>query len=168
MNDLEAVRALPAHFRRAVRRQFRPARPAAVPAGAPGSHRRPVRRCAATNCSPVTAATASMPAKNSCDACCRSRYAGRCSASWPGSIPQMDWAPRFLRARHTFHELSLDTAHGFFCQSVGGRRRDAGGAVLPASQARARRAISAADTIAHYFRRGAHRRCCWPRRNMST
>jgi asparagine synthase (glutamine-hydrolysing) len=28
--------------------------------------------------------------------------------------PQMDWAPRAFRARHTFEELSRDTAHGFF------------------------------------------------------
>jgi asparagine synthase (glutamine-hydrolysing) len=27
--------------------------------------------------------------------------------------PHMAWAPRFMRARNTFHELSLDTAHGF-------------------------------------------------------
>jgi len=28
--------------------------------------------------------------------------------------PQMDWAPRFLRARHTLRELSLDSTTGYF------------------------------------------------------
>jgi asparagine synthase (glutamine-hydrolysing) len=28
--------------------------------------------------------------------------------------PQLDWAPRYLRARHTFRELSLDTVTGYF------------------------------------------------------
>jgi asparagine synthase (glutamine-hydrolysing) len=28
--------------------------------------------------------------------------------------PNMDWAPRFLRARHTFRELSLDSSQGYF------------------------------------------------------
>jgi asparagine synthase (glutamine-hydrolysing) len=28
--------------------------------------------------------------------------------------PHMAWAPRLLRARHTFNELSLNTAQGFF------------------------------------------------------
>ena len=28
--------------------------------------------------------------------------------------PQMDWAPRFLRARHTLRELSLNSAMGYF------------------------------------------------------
>jgi len=28
--------------------------------------------------------------------------------------PQMDWAPRFMRARHTFRELSLNSAMGYF------------------------------------------------------
>jgi len=28
--------------------------------------------------------------------------------------PQLDWAPRFLRARHTLRELSLDSAMGYF------------------------------------------------------
>ena len=28
--------------------------------------------------------------------------------------PQLDWAPRFLRARQTFRELSCDTAEGYF------------------------------------------------------
>ncbi|HEX3485312.1 MAG TPA: asparagine synthase-related protein, partial [Micropepsaceae bacterium] len=30
------------------------------------------------------------------------------------AYPQMDWAPRALRARHTFQELSLDPAMGYF------------------------------------------------------
>jgi len=29
--------------------------------------------------------------------------------------PQLDWAPRFMRARHTLRELSLDSAMGYFC-----------------------------------------------------
>src|SRR4029079_7128928 len=28
--------------------------------------------------------------------------------------PQLDWAPRFLRARHTLRELSLNSAMGYF------------------------------------------------------
>ena len=31
-----------------------------------------------------------------------------------GVYPQLDWAPRFLRARHTLRELSLDSAMGYF------------------------------------------------------
>ena len=31
-----------------------------------------------------------------------------------GLYPQMDWAPRFLRARHTLRELSLGSAMGYF------------------------------------------------------
>jgi asparagine synthase (glutamine-hydrolysing) len=31
------------------------------------------------------------------------------------AYPQLDWAPRALRARHTFQELSLDPAMGYFC-----------------------------------------------------
>ncbi len=30
------------------------------------------------------------------------------------AYPQLDWAPRFLRARHTFQELGLDSAAGYF------------------------------------------------------
>jgi asparagine synthase (glutamine-hydrolysing) len=30
------------------------------------------------------------------------------------AYPQLDWAPRFLRLRHTFEELSLDGLHGYF------------------------------------------------------
>ena len=31
------------------------------------------------------------------------------------AYPQLDWAPQGLRARHTFQELSLDPAMGYFC-----------------------------------------------------
>jgi len=31
-----------------------------------------------------------------------------------GLYPQLDWAPRFLRARHTLRELSLDSTMGYF------------------------------------------------------
>lgn len=31
-----------------------------------------------------------------------------------GLYPQLDWAPRFLRARHTLRELSLDSGMGYF------------------------------------------------------
>jgi asparagine synthase (glutamine-hydrolysing) len=31
------------------------------------------------------------------------------------AYPQLDWAPQMLRARHTFQELSLDPAMGYFC-----------------------------------------------------
>ena len=67
-----------------------------------------------------------------------------------GLYPQMDWAPRFLRAWHTLRELSLDTAHGFFANlSVAG---DATRAALFSPRLRRElQGYSAADTIAHYF-----------------
>ena len=64
--------------------------------------------------------------------------------------PQMDWAPRFLRARHTFQELSLDTAHGFFSNlSVTDDRTR--GALFSARLKTDLQGYSSADTIAKYF-----------------
>ena len=67
-----------------------------------------------------------------------------------GIYPQMDWAPRFLRARQTFHELSLDTAHGFF-GNLSVANDAARSALFSPRLKRDLQGYSAADTIAHYF-----------------
>jgi asparagine synthase (glutamine-hydrolysing) len=64
--------------------------------------------------------------------------------------PQMDWAPRPLRARHTFRELSLDTAHGFFSNlSVADDAQRT--ALFSAQLKRELQGYNAADTIAYWF-----------------
>ncbi len=64
--------------------------------------------------------------------------------------PQMDWAPRFLRARHTFHELSLDTAHGFF-SNLSVADDSTRGVLFSARLKSELQGYSSADTIARYF-----------------
>ena len=36
------------------------------------------------------------------------------SSRWRLSIPKMDWAPRFLRAKSTFQSLAHDAVDGYF------------------------------------------------------
>ncbi len=67
-----------------------------------------------------------------------------------GVYPQMDWAPRFLRARHTFEELSLDTAHGFF-SNLSVADDAARNALFSARLKQDLQGYNSADTIAHYF-----------------
>jgi asparagine synthase (glutamine-hydrolysing) len=64
--------------------------------------------------------------------------------------PQMDWAPRALRARHTFQELSLDTAHGFFSNvSVADDAQRA--ALFSPALKQELQGYTSADLIAQYF-----------------
>ncbi|HVJ52754.1 MAG TPA: XrtA/PEP-CTERM system amidotransferase [Aliidongia sp.] len=68
------------------------------------------------------------------------------------AYPQMDWAPRFLRARHTFQELGLDSAEGYFANlSViddAGRDR-----LFSPSLRRELQGYRAADLIEHHMAR---------------
>jgi asparagine synthase (glutamine-hydrolysing) len=64
--------------------------------------------------------------------------------------PKMDWAPRFLRARQTFHELSLDTAHGFYC-NLSAADDVARNALFSPGLKSELQGYTTADTIAKYF-----------------
>ena len=62
----------------------------------------------------------------------------------------MDWAPRALRARQTFHELSLDTAQGFF-SNLSVADDAARAALFSVRLKKDLQGYTSADTIARYF-----------------
>jgi asparagine synthase (glutamine-hydrolysing) len=66
--------------------------------------------------------------------------------------PQLDWAPRFFRARQTFRELSCDTAEGYL-HNVSIMDDEARGRLFSPQLRRSRGGYHPVETIAHHMRK---------------
>ena len=110
---IDAARLQGAHLRRAVRRFLVGAHLQRLCAGAPardGRDFRRRRRRGVCRLSPLPLARAGRRRRGTC---CRRGCGGMPSGRWRSIYPKLDRAPRWLRAKHTLTELSLDSALGY-------------------------------------------------------